>query len=542
MLVFSMVLWYNNGMLKSLIFTHQNNQINEQLYAQNQLLFAENKLLREQNKQQLEAYEFLKTQLDALRRMIFGSKSERCIDPENKQASLFDDNNFSDIDANCAQIPDESIQVAAHTRKVQPKPNNKDLPRRIEVIHIPESEMTCSCGTCKKIIRTEVKELINYIPAKFEIIEQHREVAACPACQGSMVIAPAPSQILPKISVTEEFLSYLVVSKFENRQPLYHLEKKLSDYGVDCSRQNMARWFIDLVEPLRPIYNLLKDAIIEYDVASCDATSLQVLKEPGRSAQTKSDVYCIKGGPPDKAVALYDYNANKHKEFVKDWFAGFSGYLHVDGDNCFDLVASHGAILSYCNAHARRKFEPIAKATKGDGIAKQALRYFKRLYKIEHEAKDRNLTAEQRYTLRQEKSKPIAEELNAWMDEIQSTVLPQSTLGKAVSYFLKHREGLMRFLEDGRLKIDNNHTERAIKPLVIIRKNFMFCDTIAGANALCMHFGLIQTAKLHGLKPYDYYVTLLKGIPHCRSVEDYEQLLPWNIVLPSQEKSVNKSE
>ena len=283
------------------------------------------------------------------------------------------------------------------------------------------------------------------------------------------------------------------------------------------------------MEPLQPIYNLLKDNVIDYDVASCDATTLQVLKEPGRNPETKSYVYCIRGGPPGKSVVLYDYNANEHQEFIHDWFTGFQGYLHVDGDNFFNLLGDDNATIVNCNAHARRKFEPIAKSNKGKGIAKEAMRYFKELYKIERDAKNDKLNSEQRYQLRQDKAKPLFEEFNAWIDKIAPTVLPKSTLGGAVNYCIKYRAGIMRYLEDGRLEIDNNLTEQEIKPLVIARKNFLFCDSVAGAKALCLHFGLIRTAKLHGLDPYHYYVMLLKNVPHCKSIEDYEKLLPWNI-------------
>ena len=538
MLAISMGLWYNYAMLKNLVTTVFNQQTHEATYAREQLLIAENKLLKEQNKELKQAYDFLQSQLDALKRMIFGSKSERFIDPESKQLSLLDDQDFSEIDSNGARIPEKLIQIASHSRKKKVNPH-KSLPRRKMIITLTEAEMLCECGACKDVIRTEVKEIINYVPAVFEIIEQHRQVAACPKCKEGVVTAPAPLQILPKVGVSESFLSYLVVSKFQDRQPLYHLESKMYSYGVDCSRQNMARWLIDLVEPLHPIYNLLKDNIIEYDVASCDATSLQVLKEPERAAQTKSDVYCMLGGPPDKSVVLYDYNAKKHKEFVCNWFTDFKGYLHVDADNSFDLVATNSALLVCCNAHARRKFEPIAKATKGHGVAKEALLYYSKLYKIERDAKDRKLSHEQRYALRQDKSKPIMEELYSWLDKIQPTVLPESTLGKAVGYAINHRVELKRFLDDGRLEIDNNHTERMIKPLVISRKNFMFCNSVAGANAVCMHFGLIQTAKLHGLDPYEYYVILLTNIPHCQSVEDYEKLLPWNVKIKLADISTN---
>jgi transposase len=157
------------------------------------------------------------------------------------------------------------------------------------------------------------------------------------------------------------------------------------------------------------------------------------------------------------------------------------------------------------------------------------MRYFRALYKIERKAKSHNLTPEERYVLRQEESKPLVDKFKKWLDEIYPTVLPQSDFGKAINYAIKLWPGLIRFLEDGRLEVDNNGTEREIKPFVTSRKNFLFSYSVDGAHALCMHFSLIRTAKLHGLDPYCYYVKLLKGLPHCTRVEDYEKLLPWSI-------------
>lgn len=158
------------------------------------------------------------------------------------------------------------------------------------------------------------------------------------------------------------------------------------------------------------------------------------------------------------------------------------------------------------------------------------MEYFRALYKIERQAKNNHLAPKDRYQLRIDQAQPIWEEFNNWIDQSYPTVLPQSALGNAIKYCIKYRDGLMRYLEDGRLEIDNNLTEQAIKPLVIARKNFLFCDSVNGAKALCLHFSLIRTAKVHGLDPYNYYVTLLKSIPHCKTVEDYEKLLPWNIL------------
>jgi transposase len=479
------------------------------------------------------AYDSLKNQLSELLRHRFGKKSERFIDPENRQLDFFRDNAaiFAQAEASGETIPDEEVSMPTRSRKKK-KQSAKELPRRIEIIPLSEADKVCTCGACKTVIRYETKELLHYQPAVFEMIEQRREVGACPkGCDGGMITAPAPLHVLPKAKVSEAFLSFLVVSKLDDRQPLYHLEKQLSErYGVDCSRQTMARWLIELIEPLQPIYNLLKDEVIDYDIASCDATTLQVLNEPGRDAETKSYVYCIRGGPPDKSVVLYDYNDKLHKAFVDDWFTGFKGYLHVDGDNFFERVGKT-ADLVHCNAHARRKFEPIAKGTKGKGLAKEALRFFKELYKIEREAKANALSPEKRFELRQQKSKPLMDKFKLWLDEMYPTTLPQSPLGKAIRYCINLWPGLTRFLEDGRLEIDNNLTEQEIKPLVIARKNFLFAASVDGAKALCMHFSFIRTAKKHGLDPYHYYIKLLKGLPHCKNLVDYEKLLPWNIQL-----------
>lgn len=509
---------------------------------ENKIQFLESALLDQKNElenykkrcdQYMQAYDALQHQVKELLRNRFGKKSERFIDPENPQRSLFgDDEMFANADAAGDLITEDEITIPAHKRKKKAK-GSKELPRRIEIIPLSDADRICPCGACKTIIRYETKELIDYQPAVFEILEQRREVGACPnGCEGEMITAPAPLHILPKTKATEEFLSFLVVSKCDDRQPLYHLEKQLGErFGVDCSRQTMASWVIGMVEPLQPIFNLMKDEVIDYDIASTDATTLQVLNEPGRKAETKSYVYCVRGGSASKSVILYEYNEKEHKQFVRDWFEGFDGFLHVDGDDFFELVGDTIADLVHCNAHARRKFEPIAQSAKGKGLAKEALRFFKILYQIEREAKNNCLTPEQRYDLRQQKSKPLMDKFKSWLDEMFPTVLPQSPLGKAMRYCINLWPGLIRFLEDGRLEIDNNMTEQEIKPLVIARKNFLFCASVDGAKALCMHFSFIRTAKLHGLDPYHYYVKLLKSIPHCKSVEDYEKLLPWNINL-----------
>ncbi len=529
------------------MFQKQSEAIVE-LQAENAALRAENATLRAENvelraqvaslsemlaetkrrcDEYAEAYEQLKHQVRDLLRHRFGKKSERFteqpVEPESSDCEVPN----AEVDAE-----DDREDARSNRSNTNRRPRNKPLVTRTIIIPLSDEDKRCACGCEKTIIRYETKTFIDYIPARFEIVEQKREVGVCPqGCDGSMQTAEALKQILPKSGASDSFLSFLVVSKLEDRQPLYHLEKQLSArYQIDCSRQTMARWVIELMLPLRPLFNLYKDQVIDYDVSSCDATTLQVLNEPGRAASTKSYVYCMRGGAPGKEVVLYAYNDRLHKQFIVDWYEGFKGYLHVDGDNFFDLI---GALIEVglinCNAHARRKFEPIATATKGQGLAKEALRFYKALYKVERQAKELGLKPEERYALRQRESKPILIEFKQWLDKHITLVLPKSPLGQAIQYCLNRWEGLTRYCEDGRLEIDNNLTEQEIKPFVMARKNFLFSASVDGAHALCFHLSLIRTAKLHGLDPYHYYVEILKNIPNCQSLEDYEKLLPWNL-------------
>ena len=501
--------------------------------AQVQFILQENENLKKRLEQYQQAYDSLQHQVQLLLRSRYGKKSERMVDETNPQLELFPAEALADTTADeSTSQDDETVEVPAHKRRSRGKKDTSKLPRKIAIIPVPADEMTCACGCQKKIIRYETKELLHYEPAKLFIIEQRREVAACSkGCEQSIKTAPAPQQVLPKVKVTESLLAYTIVSKLHHRQPLYHLEK----YGdvAGLTRETMARWHIQLIEPLQPLFNLMKDEIIQYDIASIDATTLQVLNEPERAPETKSYLYCIRGGPPDKRAILYQYNAHLHKPFVDEWFEGFQGSVHMDADPFFEtLLEDPFVFAANCNAHARRKFEPIAKMDKKKrGLACKAMAFYRALYRIERIAKNKKLSDAERFQLRLEKSKPLLEQFKRWLDDNDGHLLPNSPLGEAFRYCLNHWQGLTHFLSDGRIEIDNNLTEQEIKPIVIARKNFMFAYSVNGAHALCMHFSLIRSALLHKLNPYQYYVAVLQRLPHCESVGDYEKLLPWNIQL-----------
>lgn len=218
------------------------------------------------------------------------------------------------------------------------------------------------------------------------------------------------------------------------------------------------------------------------------------------------------------------------KIFLLNFFEGFAGYLHVDGQNIFDTFEGNSnIILVYCNTHARRKFEAIVKLAKKPGLAAEAMEHYAKIYKIEREAKDKGMTPEQRHQLRQEKSKPLVDKFEEWLKTMAPTALAQSSLGLAFEYARKRTLGLRRFLDDGRLEVDTNLIEQKNKDFAMQRNNFLFSYSVDGADALAIHESLIVTAVTHGLDPYQYYCYILEKIPYCEIVEDFEALLPWNV-------------
>jgi transposase len=508
-----------------------------------QLLESENTALKKRVKEQSEkidhlekTIEYLLLEIKKLKRHRFGTKSERYEEGENPQQSLFSDEELPEYDLSDSD-DSQKDQNASDENPPNPKKNRKainsdHLPTREEIVPVPGSDKQCHCGKLKKLIRHEISFRINHIPERFEKIEEKREVYACAnGCEHSIIVAESLKRLLPKCEATEEVLAQIAMNKYVDRQPFYHIEKQWQQkYNVFLPRNTMARWMIQLSNKLQVMVNLLEDQILSYDVGSLDITKLQVLREDGRKATTDSSMYCFIGYEPGKECVVYDYNAIEHKQYLFEKLGTYKGYLHADADPWFEGLAKIPEItFSFCNAHARRKFEEIVKVTKNEGLASYAMSVFKALYKIEREAKDAKLNADKRKELRQKKSKPLLEHFKKWLDINYPKTLPKSPVGQAMHYTLKYWTELTRFLEDGRLEIDNNLTEQKIKPFVIARKNFLFSCSVAGAYALGNHFSLIQTAIMHGLNPYDYYVLLLKRLPYCKTIEEYEALLPWNI-------------
>jgi hypothetical protein len=288
-------------------------------------------------------------------------------------------------------------------------------------------------------------------------------------------------------------------------------------------------------EWLELIYRRLRQKLLEQEILHADETTIQVLKEPGRAAESESFMWLYRTGCVGPPIVLFDYQPTRSGEHPKRFLEGFKGYLHVDGYAGYHEIRD--AILAGCWGHARRKFDealkglPASRRKAGGTKAQEALDQINRLFAIERELK--GLSPEERLKARNLRSRPVVEEFRKWLDDVMPSILPKSLLGVAVKYALNQWEKLVRFLEDGRIEISNNRAERSIKPFVIGRKNWLFANTPKGAHASAIIYSIVETAKENRLDPYAYLRHLFEKLPNmdCNNLEALDQLLPWNVRL-----------
>jgi transposase len=265
-----------------------------------------------------------------------------------------------------------------------------------------------------------------------------------------------------------------------------------------------------------------------------------VLDEPGREAENKSYMWVFRGGGLGNPVVYFQYDPSRSGEVARGVLSGYRGYVQTDGYQAYSFIDKEKDMIHVgCWAHARRKFYEVTQASEkgydGRGKAKEALRIIRDLYLIEQEAKDLGLEEEEIYRIRQERSKPIVEDFFKWAKETAPKVPPQLLLGKAFKYALTQEARLMRYLENGMLRMDNNIIENAIRPFVVGRKNWLFSETPDGARASAAFYSLIETAKANGLNPYKYLLHLFEEYPKAGSNEEIFSLLPMYAMRPDIE-------
>ncbi len=495
----------------------------DELLAENQRL----KALLEQQSRQLSDKQTRIQQLEEIllrfKRKQFGSSSERL-----DQLGLFNEAEAEPVATETPEVSlsNEDSHSPTSTPKRQPLPEG--LPREEVVSDLSAEQKRCPHDGHPLVeIGEETSEQLEIIPAQVKVIRHRRKKYACPCCKRHVVTADKPRSPIPKSIATPGLLAYIITQKYQDALPLYRQSQIFERLGINLSRSTLSEWVVKCGQLVQPLINLIQERIHQQPVIHMDETPLQVLNEKGKPAQSQSYMWIQRAGPPDKGWISYHYSDTRSGDVPKQLLDEYQGALMTDGYSGYNTVCQSKDIQRLaCWAHVRRKFMD-AKQTQPKGKTGRAdlmLTWIQQLYRIEKQATGK--TVEQRYTLRQQKAKPIIEKLKPWLDDALLAVPPKTALGKALSYTQKQWPHLVAYLNDGRYPIDNNPVENAIRPFAFGRKNWLFANTPKGATASANLYSLIETAKAHCIEPYAYLKHLLTVLPNADTVEQIEALMP----------------
>lgn len=509
--------------------------------ATNQIaeLEARCRQLEQQNRELSLKLKWLEEQFRLNKKRQFGSSSEKS---DCTQLSLF---NEAEAEAQ-PLLAEPTLEKITYQRKKQRGHREamlKDLPVETIEYHLPEGEQACEqCGSPLHEMTVEVRRELKIIPAQVKVVEHKQYIYACRDCQHNdiktpIVKAKMPNPVFKGSLASPSTMAYVMSQKYVDGLPLYRQEQQFARLGLELSRQNLANWVLHGADKwLSHIYHRLHQLLLQRDILHADETTLQVLQEPGRLAQSKSFLWLYRTGKEGPPIVLYDYQETRGREHPKTFLTGFKGYLHVDAYAGYHAVED--VTLVGCFAHARRKFDEALKAlpAKNRGApvpSRQGLDFCNRLFAIERDLK--KATPEERYQARLERSRPVLDAFLTWLNEQAPKALPKTAFGQAVGYCLNQWSKLEAFMQDGRLEISNNLGERSIKPVVIGRKNFLFCNTPRGARSSAIIYSIVEIAKQNGLNPFEYLKYLFEQLPNS-DVSDpavIDKLLPHSGALPA---------
>src|SRR4051812_14101845 len=480
-----------------------------------------------------ERIERLQHLLRKLQRMQFGPRSERLPDAQLQFAFEEVEASLADTQAEAEKRSPEQRQKNTARRRAGRGRLPAHLPR-IEQVLLPEST-ACPCCRGEMVeIGTDTAERLDVIPAQFRVLVTKRPKYACRACQGVVVQAAAPARLIEGGMPTEAAVAQVLVARYADHLPLYRQAQGLARQGIEIGRAVLAGWLGAAACEVRPVVTRLREILLGSVRLFADETTMPVL-DPGRGKTKKGFAWAIArddrpwGGTEPPAV-VFHYAPGRGAEHARDLLAGYTGILQCDGYAGYKGLAApqdggEGATLVYCWSHVRRGFFDIAK-TKTAPIAEEALRRIAALYAIEDTI--RGKPPDLRRATRQARSQPLVADLFAWLEQ-QLTRLPGgSPTAEAIRYALNHRDGLERFLEDGRVEMDSNVVERAIRPLVLSRKNALFASGDDGGRRWADIASLVETCKLNGVNPQVYLTDLLTRLVNGWPQSRIDELMPWH--------------
>lgn len=463
-------------------------------------------------------YEHLKLELEKLKRMIFGAKSERFVPISPDQLTLFDlpqqakeEDNQETITYN--RRKPEQEKPAGHGRLALPA----HLPRVEHVIEPAEKVEGA------KKIGEEITEVLDYKPGKLYVNKYIRPKYALPDKQG-VIIGELPSLPIPKGNAGPGLLAYITVSKFTDHLPFYRQAQRFKREGVQLSESTLNGWFSAGCHLIEPLYEKHKQLVQGVSYLMADETPIPVLTKDKPGATHKGYLWAYYA--PIERVVLFDYRKSRGREGPLEFLKDFKGVLQTDGYEVYKIFDNKPEItLLACMAHARRKFD---EAIKNDKVrAEFMLKQIQDLYAVERKAREGNVSFEERKALRQKESVPILEEMEAWMKKEIIKVLPKSAIGIAIAYTLSLWPRLLRYADDGRCEIDNNLIENSIRPIAIGRKNYLFAGSHEGAERAALMYSFLGTCKQHDVNPFNWLRDTFAKFPDCK-ISQIENYLPHN--------------
>jgi transposase len=396
------------------------------------------------------------------------------------------------------------------------------------VVDVETSVCPCCGGTLHRI-GEDVSERLDIIPAQFRVLVVRRPRYGCRTCQDVVVQAPAPARLIEGGLPTEATVSQVLVAKYADHLPLYRQAQIYARQGVALDRSTLADWVGRAAFLLRPVHERLLQRLKTSVRLFADETTAPVL-DPGRGRTKTGQLFAYArddrpwGGGDPPGVA-YVYAPDRKAERPIAHLAGFAGILEVDGYAGYKVLAEQGNVrLAFCWSHVRRKFYELAQGGPAP-IASEALNRIAALYRIEDDIRGRS--AEERRAVRQERTRPLIEALEPWLREKLSLISQKTKLAEAIRYALSRWAGLCLFLEDGRIDIDNNTVERAIRPLTLNRKNALFAGSDGGAEHWATLASLIETCKLNDVDPYAYLADAITRIVNGHPQSRIDDILPW---------------
>lgn len=464
----------------------------------------------------------------------FGASSEKA---DANQISLFDlFNEAETLREPISAEPELETVIKEHRRKKSKRGNKfDDLPIELIEYKLNDDELTCDkCGSPLTVMKKETRKELVIIPAEAKLIEHVTYSYSCRNCdkngtEGNIKEAPHPKALIPKSFVSASSLAYILNQKYTMALPLYRQEQEFKRLGFEISRQNLSNWVIKGAAILEPLYLELKKQMLQEELLHADETTLEVLNEPGRNTTSKSYVWVYRTSAyTSTPVIMYEYTVGRSRNFAKEFLKDWKGkFLHCDGYAGYKKL--EGITMCGCLVHAKRKFHEALVANPNSEYAKTGEQYIQKLFAVEDYATEKGMSIDERLVLKKEKSKIIFEEFYCWISEIEPKTLPQSLVGKAITYAINQKEYLGSFLSDGRIQLSNNLCEQMVKPFVIGRRNWLFSNTQNGATSSTIIYSIIQTAIANDLKPAKYLEYLFTRV---QTGDDIQLYTPWSNQIP----------